>query len=107
MIFYDIKINVFYDIKVNIMNVYYVSRKTKKVLQDNCQLRRIMACLSNGHYHSLTTYCKLHMNQQSPEHQQINRLNNACVKINLCMHIVITFILCMKCDVCVLYKEYP
>jgi len=30
------------------------------------------------------------MNQQSPERQLINRLNNACVKINLYIHIVIT-----------------
>jgi len=30
------------------------------------------------------------MNQQSPEHQLINRLNNVCVKFNLCIYIVIT-----------------
>jgi len=46
-------------------------------------------------------YCKLCMNQWSPEHQQVNRLNNACVKFNLCICIIITsfeFILCIKCN---------
>jgi len=66
-----------------------VSRKTEKVLQDNCQENHD-CCLF--YINPLPqSYCyKLHMNQQSPECQLINRLNNACVKINLCKHIVIT-----------------
>jgi len=52
------------------------------------------------------------MNQQSPEHQQINRLNNACEKFNLCICIIITSFQIyslhkMQYSALVLYKEYP
>jgi len=46
--------------KINVMNVYFlkkvVSRKIEKVLQDDCQIRRIMSvvCLTLIHCHSLT-----------------------------------------------------
>jgi len=29
------------------------------------------------------------MNQQSPEHQLINRLNNSCVKFNFCIYVIV------------------
>jgi len=52
------------------------------------------------------------MNQQSPEYQLINRLNNACVKFNLCICIIITSFQIytlhkMQHLALVLYKEYP
>jgi len=53
------------------------------------------------------------MNQQSPEHQLINRLNNVCVKFNLYIYIIIITLFQiytlhkMQHLVLVLYKEYP
>jgi len=52
------------------------------------------------------------MNQQSPEHQLINRMNNACIKFNLCIYIIITSFQIytlhkMQHLAFVLYKKYP
>jgi len=61
-----------------------VSRKDRESASRYCQLRRIIAFVCLTSIHCPQSYCcKLHTNQQSPEHQLrvINRLNNACVKI--------------------------
>jgi len=52
------------------------------------------------------------MNQLSPEHQLINRLNNSCVKFNLQIYIIIISFQIytlnkMQHLALVLYKEYP
>jgi len=66
-------------------------------------------CLFNINPFPQSYYCKVRMNQQSPEHQLINRLNNACVKFNLCILHHFKFILCMKCNIWYLYcaKSIP
>jgi len=49
--------------------------------------------------------------QQSPEHQLINRLNNACVKFDLCIYIITSFKIYtlhkMQHLALILYREYP
>jgi len=56
------------------------------------------------------------MNQQSPEHQLINRLNNAFVKFNLCIYIGIYIVITsfqiyslheMQHLALALHKEHP
>jgi len=49
------------------------------------------------------------MYQQSPKHQLINRLNNACIKLT-CAYIIlhhVKFILYKKCNIWHWYKEHP
>jgi len=70
-------------------SIKVVSRKMEKVhmLEDNCEIRKIMDQTVINTL-PLSYYCKLHMNQQSPEHQLINRLNNSGIKFNLCIYII-------------------
>jgi len=66
-----------------------------------------VVCLTSIHCQSYC--CKLCMNQQSPEFQLINRLNNACVKINLCIHIITScqiYTMYEMQHLIVLYKEH-
>jgi len=66
-----------------------------QVLEDNCHNHKENHGGLNC-YQSIATvlYCRLRMNQQSPEHQLINRLNNSYVKFYLCIYIIISFQIC-------------
>ena len=95
------------------MSKKVISRKTEKVhvLEDNLSIKEnhgLNCSLFNINPLLQSCYYKLHMNKQSLERQLINRLNNVCAKINLCIHTVIhhvKFILRMHEMHCT--KNYP
>jgi len=72
------------------INVNLKKRKMEKVhvLEDNCQKRKSWIKLLSIHFHCLTTVNYVRINKVL-KHQLINRLNNARVKFNLCILIII------------------